>query len=99
MSATPEAYFEQAAQIHGRVTMPDMAGLIRDGGTAGAIRQAFSAVNVGLEPNMIAVMTDGGWLEEVRLCLDRRFAYTACPPAERGAADGARIRVARVAAR
>jgi ribonuclease T2 len=62
--------------------------------TAGDVRRAFVAANPGLERPMISVQSGrGGWLDEVRLCLDRRFAWAACPVGERGASDGARIRV------
>lgn len=94
MSATPEAYLSEAARIYDRVVMPDMAVLIRDGATAGAIRRAFVTANPGLQTGMIAITgRSGGWLEEVRLCLDRRLSYTACPAGERGLADGARVRI------
>lgn len=95
MAATPEAYFDEAERQYGRVHFPDMTALsANEALTAGDVRRAFVAANPGLERSMITVSAGrGGWLDEVRLCLDRRFAWAACPAGERGASDGARIRV------
>lgn len=95
MAATPEAYFDEAERQYGLVVMPDMTALSANGSpSAGDVRRAFVAANPGLERSMIAVSAGrGGWLDEVRLCLDRRFAWAACPVGERGMSDGARIRV------
>ena len=95
MARTPEAYFERAASLYDRVVMPDMT---RFGGrrdmTAGDLRAAFMAANPGLARSAVQInINRGGWLEEVHLCLDRRFRYAACPAWQSGAGDDARIRV------
>lgn len=95
MAATPEAYFDEAERQYGRVRLPDMAALSsKPRLNAGDVRSAFISANLGLSRSMIAVRAGrGGWLEEVHLCLDRRFAWAACPVRDRGAGDGARLRV------
>lgn len=95
MATTPEAYFAEAERQYDRVVMPDMTALSASASSsAGDVRRAFIATNPGLERSMIVVSAGrGGWLDEVRLCLDRRFAWTACPAGNRGASDGTRIRV------
>ena len=95
MARTPEAYFDRAANLYDRVVMPDMAQFSgRRDATAGDLRAAFMAANPGLARSAIQInINRGGWLEEVHLCLDRRFRYAACPAWQNGAGDDARLRV------
>lgn len=94
MAETPEEYFATAARLYDRVVMPDMAALATANATAGDLRRAFASANPGLSPAAVSVqLSDGNWLNEVRLCLDRSFAYADCPAGERGAADGQTMRV------
>ncbi|MEQ1687676.1 MAG: ribonuclease T2 [Sphingopyxis sp.] len=96
MAATPEAYFDEAARQYDRVHRPDMAALASGGRLRALdVRRAFVAANPGLPMNAVVVRAGaGGWLDEVRLCLDRNFAYADCPAGESGAPDGVRLRVA-----
>lgn len=96
VTARPENYFRAARGLYAAVRYPDMAALsARRGVTAGALRQALAARNPGIGPTAIAIDTNArGWLEEVRICLDRRFRPRACPAASRGIADRAVIRIA-----
>ncbi len=94
MADTPEEYFATAARIYDRVVMPDMVALAAAGPTAGDLRRAFASANPGLSASAVSVqLSDGNWLNEVRLCMNRSFAYATCPPGERGAPDGQPMRV------
>ena len=55
--------------------------------TAGQFATAFARANRGITPAMLRVTANRqGWLDEVWLCLDTRFAFTPCP-ATQGRAD------------
>ena len=99
MARSPEAYFDQAAALHRNVRFPDMAALSRQRGlTVGDVRRAFSAANVRIPVDAIAVIQNrSGWLDEVRICLNLRLRAQACPIASRGAGDTARLRITRPA--
>jgi ribonuclease T2 len=95
MSPTPERYFRAAAILYRAVRYPDMAALARETTLSVAdFTRAFAGANPGLRENMISVQTTrAGWLEEVRICLDRRFRRTRCPDWSRGAPPQARLRI------
>lgn len=94
MSPTPGAYFKAGAILFGAMRFPDMAALARAPQTAGSIRRNFAAANRGITPAMLAVHSDrGGWLTEVRLCLDRRMRPTGCNPGQRGMGDGRGVKL------
>jgi ribonuclease T2 len=95
MAATPERYFRSASILYRSVRYPDMAALARETTlTVGDFTRAFAGANPGMRENMLSVRTTrSGWLEEVRLCLDRRMRRTRCPDWARGAAPGDRLRI------
>jgi ribonuclease T2 len=104
MSGTPEAYFDRARGLYAAVRFPGMAKLVRGGElTRGAFSSAFLAANKRTAPDLKADairvrLTRDGWLEEVRLCLDRSFRYTSCPRnAGAPGAAGQRMRIRPVA--
>ncbi len=96
MTRTPAAYFRSAAILYRAVRYPDMAALAREERlTVDDFARAFAAANPGMRSDQIAVETRrGGWLDEVRICLDRRFRRQRCPVWSRGEAAGARLRIA-----
>ncbi len=96
MANTPDRYFRAARILYNAVRYPDMALLARETTLdVWAFSRAFAAANPGLRTNMFTVHTDqAGRLEEVRLCLDRRFRRARCPQFMRGAPPTARIRIA-----
>lgn len=95
MGVTPTAYFARARALYGRLKTPDMAALSRRPTlTAGAFAAAFARANPGLAPGMLRITTNRrGWLEEVWLCLDKRFAAATCPAHQGGLASSARLRI------
>jgi ribonuclease T2 len=99
MSRTPDAYFDRARGLFGALRFPDMAQVTdRQRWTVGQFKRTLAATNrrqgAALDARAVQVtLNREGWLEEVLLCLDRRFAYTACPEAaRRGAADARTMR-------
>ena len=96
MATTPDRYFRAAQSLHASVRYPDMALLARETTLdVWAFSRAFAAANPGLRSSMFTVHTSrSGWLEEVRLCLDRRFRRARCAPDQRGAPAAARLRIA-----
>jgi ribonuclease T2 len=98
MAATPERYLRAGAILFRSVRYPDMDTLARETTlSVGDFTRAFAGANPGLRENMIAVKTSrSGWLEEVRICLDRRMRRTRCPLWSRGAPPGDRLRISPV---
>ena len=94
----PDAYFRAAHILYDSIRYPDMAALgARARLTVGDFTRAFVAANPAYRANGLIVATNrGGWLDEVRLCLDRRFRPQRCPAAARGAPAGQRLRLAPV---
>lgn len=91
---TAESYFAETQRLRAALTVPDADRLPANGLTAGAVRDAFVAANPRLPRAALFVdRTRSGWLEEVRICYDRRFRYAACETP--GAPDRAPVRVQR----
>jgi ribonuclease T2 len=87
------AYFQQAATLYDRVSLPRLENLPRRGLTAGAVRDAFVARNPWLDRSAIFVAADkAGRLNEVRLCYDLSYRTAGCPGGF-GAPDPMRLRL------
>ena len=95
MGIAPAAYFARSTGLYGRLRFPDMNALAaRRDLTVRHFATAFARVNPGLSADMIRLNVNRrGWLEEVWLCLDTRFAYRTCPVAQGGASATRRIRI------
>lgn len=91
---SPERYFDQSNAMYRRLRFPDMAALARTPLTAGALATAIARANPTLRPEMMRITTTRqGWLDEIWLCLDRRFRYTRCPAHQGGVQPGTRLRI------
>ncbi len=91
---TPERYFARSTALYGRLRFPDMTALSRRSLTAGGLAGAIAAANPGLGARMMRITADRqGWLDEVWICLDRRFRYRTCPAHQGGLAPAARVRI------
>ncbi len=90
---SPEAYFEQSAQLWEALNKPDLEAIPAQRLTAGAIRDAFVAANPQMPRNSIFVATTDGWFREVRLCYSRDYQPMACPLGL-GARDHERLQLA-----
>jgi ribonuclease T2 len=100
MARKPETYFGAARLIFESLTFPDMDRLSRQGDkdgkplTAAGLADAFAANNDGLPANAIRVkINPQGWLEEVRICLNKKFRPMRCPRFTRGASAGASVKI------
>lgn len=94
MRTTPGNYFERATGLYARLRYPDMDAASRQPMTAGRFATLFAAANPGMSAKAIRVTTTRqGWLDEVWLCLDRRFAYERCRAGSGGVAASSRLRI------
>lgn len=90
---SPEAYFEQAAQLWNRLNKPDLEAIPEARLTAGAIRDAFVAANPGLPRDGVFIATTDGWFREARLCYSKTYRPMACPRGQ-GAPDHEPLKLA-----
>jgi len=94
MTKKPDTYFRISRVMYEAVRYPDMGALSRRPLTVGAFRKAFASANPGLEHDMMVVKTNRrGWLEEVRLCLNRDFRPTRCAAHNRRQRANAPIKI------
>lgn len=92
--ADPASYFERSTALYTRLRYPAMAALSHRPLTAGALASAIARANPGLRATGMRITTRaGGWLDEVWICLDRRFRYRTCPAHQGGVATQARVRI------
>lgn len=99
MTRRPESYFNAARILFNALEFPDMGRLSRRGEqdgtlTAAKLTEEFALSNEGLSEAAMRVKTNRrGWLEEVHICLDRKFKPRACPNFKRGTPGNAQIRI------
>ncbi len=90
----PEKYFRAASLLYDALKFPDMNRLSRRRITIASFTAAFSGLNPGIRPDMISVQTDkGGWLKEIRLCLDANLKPRICAPEDRGERQSRFLRI------
>ncbi|MFA9201432.1 MAG: hypothetical protein ACEQR8_09670 [Cypionkella sp.] len=95
MVRTPERYFKVTRILFESLRLPDFDRLSRDPElSAGLIRAHFAAANPGWPPAAVGLeLNERGWLEEVRLCYDKRFLPRACDRRRLGPADEAAVKI------
>lgn len=95
MTRKPATYFKVTRILYNGLRWPDFIRLSRvEGLTAGTIRTRFADANPGWFPEAVGVHLDRkGWLEELRLCYDKRFMPKACDAARYGARDSQRTKI------
>lgn len=95
MVGTPETYFSVTRVLYNSLRWPDFDRLSRrEGLTAGAIRQAFADANPHWETEHVGLrVNERGWLQELRLCYDRRFRPERCSPGRYGPAEDTAVRI------
>ena len=90
----PARYFGQATGLYGRLRYPDMDALSRVPLTAGRLAAAVARANPGLPADgMRVTATRDGWLDELWICLDRRFRHRRCPAHQGGLPMGAAVKI------
>ena len=91
---SPARYFGQSTALYGRLRYPDMDVLSRTPLSAGRFAAAMARSNPGLGADMMRVTaTREGWLDEIWICLDRRYRYRRCPAHQGGLAASSQIKV------
>lgn len=89
-----ETYFRTATMLFDALKWPDMEALSRYSLDVGELTKALAAANPGLRPDMFSVdVTPLGWLEEVKLCLDKSYHPRTCPTDVDGAGDRTKLRI------
>lgn len=93
MGTTPVDYFTRSTRMFGGLRYPDMDGLSRRPLTVARFASALAAANPGLPASAIRVTGTKGWLDEVWLCLDKRYRYERCKAGSGGLAGRARLKI------
>jgi ribonuclease T2 len=95
MARTPESYFKVAGLLWRSLKWPDADRLSRtEGLTAGALRDAFVALNPGWRREAVGLsLSRTGWLRELKLCYDRKFRPMPCPRGTLGPRDGVPLKI------
>ncbi|MGN6498993.1 MAG: ribonuclease T2 family protein [Tsuneonella sp.] len=95
MSRRPESYFKVTRILWNGLRIPDLDRLSRDPAlTAGAIRQALAAANSGWRADSIGVVvSERGWLQELRLCYASNFMPARCDKRRFGPSDTAPVKI------
>jgi ribonuclease T2 len=95
MVRTPASYFKVTRILFEGLRLPDFDRLSKDPElTAGLIRTRFAAANPGWRPEAVGVkLNERGWLEELRLCYDRKFMPQACDRRRFGPKDEAPVKI------
>ncbi len=95
MTSRPATYFKVTRILWNGLRIPDFDRISReDDLTGGTIRTRFVDANPDWPREAIGVkLNSRGWLQELRLCYDKRFMPTPCDRARFGARDGARAKI------
>ncbi|QYJ07369.1 ribonuclease T2 family protein [Qipengyuania flava] len=95
MTRRPATYLKVTRILWQGLRIPDFDRVSReDDLTAGTIRTRFVDANPGWFAEAVGVkLNSRGWLQELRLCYDKRFMPTACDRARFGARDGAQAKI------
>lgn len=80
MAKSPQAYFRTARTLWNGLRLPDADRLSRQQGlTMGDLRREFVRLNPGLPASAVGLLvSNGGWLREVRLCYGKDLKPAAC---------------------
>ena len=95
MVRSPAAYFKVTRILFEGLRLPDLDRLSKEPDlTAGLIRRRFTAANPGWRADAVGVkLNDRGWLQELRLCYDKRFLPAPCDRRRFGPADDVSVKI------
>lgn len=95
MTARPENYFNATRILYSSLRWPDFDALSHKPDlTAGEMRAMFVAANRGWREDAIGIkLSARGWVQEIRLCYDKRFYPARCDRSRFGARDDARVKI------
>ena len=91
----PRTYYRVTNILYDSLRWPDFDRLSRkEELTAGDVRDWFVAANRGWRHDAVGVKLNArGWLQELRLCYDRRFMPARCDRARFGPKDAASVKI------
>jgi ribonuclease T2 len=90
----PRQYFAASRKLFGAIRFPDMNALSRRQIDVGAFKQLMGALNPAVPLSAMTVETNGGWLQELRICLNMKLLPEACPRSRaRGARDTGKLKI------
>lgn len=99
MTESPAAYFKASTALFNAVKWPDMDALSRARPDVAGLSAAIAGANRGLRADMIRIiLSRGGWLEQVRICLNKAYRPARCPRDTPGARSRDRVKIWRRAA-
>ena len=95
MTPSPDAYLQVTRILWNSLRIPDFDRLSRQRGlTAGAIRAAFADANPYWDAEDVGlVLSNRGWLRELRLCYGADFMPTACDARRYGPDDDTEVSI------
>jgi ribonuclease T2 len=95
MVRRPKTYFEVTRILYNSLRFPDFDRLSRKPGlNAGDLREWFLAANSGWRRDAIGIKVNSrGWLQELRLCYNKRFRPAPCDKARFGPEDDRAIKI------
>ena len=95
MATTPEAYWGIARRVFARWRWPDADRLsFRKDLSVGDLREAVMLANPGVKREAIGVvLSNSGWLREMRICHDRQYRPGACRRAAWGPGDSKPLKI------
>ena len=95
MTQSPRTYYRVSAILYDGLRWPDFDRLSRKPDlTAGEVRDWFAAANRGWPSGAVGIKLNArGWLEELRLCYDRRFMPARCDRGRFGPEDEAAVKI------
>lgn len=95
MTRDPKTYFNVTRILWNGLRIPDFDRISREGNlTAGTIRTRFTDANQGWFAAAVGVrLNERGWLQELRLCYDKRFMPKACDKRRFGARGDAPAKI------
>jgi ribonuclease T2 len=95
MARTPEAYYRASAALWRSLRWPDADRLSRrERPTVGDLRREFVLQNPHWRTEQVGVLvSDTGWLRELRLCYDRHFLPARCERRGFGPPDSAPLKI------
>jgi ribonuclease T2 len=92
-TSSPDRYFAAASLLYNALRWPDMNALSYAQPSVAEFAAAFSAANPDIPVSAISVqVTRGGWLDEVKICLDTNYRPRACA-GRRGANPRMRLKI------
>ena len=94
MVKTPAEYFDRSGALYHALSFPDMTELRGRTMTVADFQKSFAEANEGMRADQLRLgVTRDGWLEEVWICLNKRFARRSCPAGQAGAAPQSIVKI------